>query len=162
MPSRAAAPAPGGMTLIEVMVALSLAGILAAMAATSMRSWNVANAHKGSAAAVQSALRTTQVRAISEGISFCVLFDDAADTYTINRYACDDSPVKVAGPLEMHDPAVRLFGPAFTTTSGGTSSGVTFRPTGSATPGSVKVGREGNPKTYQVHVEGFTGRVSTT
>lgn len=162
MSARTARTDDEGMTLIEVIVVLCLIGVLSAMAATSMRSWNQANAHKGTAAAVQSALRTTQVRAISEGVSFCVRFDDGQDTYTISRYACADSPVTVNGPLSPHDPTVRISAPTFTAPDGSITDAVTFRPTGSASPGSVRIVRTGSPKVYQVNVEGFTGRVSIT
>lgn len=162
MTRRPARSVDDGITLIEVLVAMSLAGVLAAMAITGLRDWAVANAHKGTASAVQTTLRHTQVRAVSEGVSFCVLFDQARGTYTVNRYACNDSPVKVEGPYRVDDAKVRFTGAMFTSPDGTASTGVTFRPTGAAWPGSLKVVRAGAPKEYRVSVEGFTGRVSVS
>lgn len=160
MSRRPALAVADGMTLVEVLVAMSLAGVLAAMAITGYRGWAVASAHKGTANAVQTVLRNAQVRAVSEGVSFCVLFNQAQSTYTVNRFACNDSPQKVEGPYATDNAKVRFTGASFTSPDGTTMTGVTFRPTGAAWPGSVRVVRDGSAKEYLVTVEGFTGRVS--
>lgn len=162
MPARPARPVDDGVTLVEVLVAMCLMGIMAAFAVGGFRDWQAASDHRGTAYAIQTVMRQTQVRAVSEGVSFCILFNDGNETYTVNRYACNDSPQRVDGPLPMAGPSIRLSSPVFTTPDGSPSAGVTFRPTGAAWPGTVKVTRPGTSKQYVLSVEGFTGRVSLT
>ena len=64
---------------MEVMVVVALVGVLSAMAVWGIRGWATASAFKGASQQVQSVLRTTQQRAITEGTSFCVQFDVATD-----------------------------------------------------------------------------------
>lgn len=149
-----------GFSLIEIMVTIVIVGILLALGVGSFRSWALARDHEGSATSLQTTLRQTQVRAITEGVSFCVTFDTDASSYTINRYACGTSLVKVNGPIKTSDPRVHIEDPTFLQNGGGTTNSLLFRPTGTATPGSIKVTRNGSDKTYTVRVEGFTGRVS--
>lgn len=147
-----------GFTLIEVMVTVTLLGMMMAIAVGGFSSWAKASAHSGTAREVQTVLRQAQQRAVTEGLAMCVWFDTGANTYTHYRGACD-SPTKqlLVGPYRTGDPAVRLTAPGFPTT---TSPGVTFYARGTATAGSVKVTRTGSTKEYVVSVEGLTGRVS--
>ena len=108
MPARRARPVDDGVTLVEVLVAMALMGIVAAFALGGFRNWQAASDHRGTAFAIQTVLRQTQVRAVSEGVSFCVMFNDTAGTYTVNRYACDDSPERVDGPWPVAGRSVRL------------------------------------------------------
>ena len=48
----------------------------------------MAEAHKGAATDMQTVMRQTQVRAVTEGVTFCVKFDTAAETYTVYRHPC--------------------------------------------------------------------------
>lgn len=149
-----------GFTLVEVLVTISIMSVLCALAIGAWRSWTLSQNQKGGADAVETILRETQMRAVTEGVSFCVNFDVADGTYTVSRYACDDSPQQVAGPYQFNDPRIHFTSVAFTAPDGSAWTAVTFRPSGSAWPGSLSIIRDGSSKTYTLNVEGFTGRVS--
>lgn len=148
----------GGFTLVEVMVAIVLLGIMMAIAVGGFSSWAKASAHSGTAREVQTVMRQAQQRAVTEGLAMCVWFDVAANTYTVYRGACD-SPAKqhLTGPHQTESPDVRLAAPAFPSAA---SPGVTLYARGTAVQGSVKVTRTGSTKQYVITVEGLTGRVS--
>lgn len=150
----------GGFTLVEVMVTVGLLSILFAFAVGSWRNWTLAQDHKGAADGLQTVLRQTQMRAVTEGVSFCVSFDTAASTYTVSRYACDTPTQHVNGPFHVNDGRIQFADVEFQRPDGTYVDSVTFRPSGSAWPGSLTVTRPGSPVTYVVQVEGFTGRVS--
>lgn len=148
--------------MIEVLVAVALATILMVLGVGSFQRWANASAHEGTATSMQTLLRQTQVRAVTEGVSFCVLFDTTAGSpsYTIYRYACDTTPlVKLLGPYKLPS-GQSLADVAFTAPSGATYTGVTFRPSGTAWPGGLKIARTESTKVYTIKVEGLTGRVS--
>lgn len=150
-----------GFTLIEVLVTISLMGVVMAFAVSGWSSWSRASEQSGTARELQSTLRSTQQRAITEGSTMCVLFDGSGSRYTVYRGACADTgKVRVEGPIATNGAAVRLSVPAFSGTTA--TTGVTFYSRGTATPGSVKVVRTGSSKIYTVAVEGLTGRVSLT
>ena len=151
-----------GYTLAEVMVVVLIMGIIAFLGAGSFQKWALASAHKGTSVDMQTVLRQTHIRAITEGVSFCVSFDTTGGTYTVSRYACETATVKVSGPYAVNDPRVLLVAPQFLQRDGTTLPAVTFRPTGSASPGTVSIRRVGQPQSYTLAVEGFTGRVSFT
>jgi prepilin-type N-terminal cleavage/methylation domain-containing protein len=146
----------GGFTLIEVVVTLALLGIMMAVAVSGWSSWSKASEHVGTAREIQSVLRQTQQRAVTEGGAMCVLFDVTANAYTAYRGACaDTAKALLQGPIEVDSADVQLSSPAFGSPSG---PGVTFYARGTALPGTVKVIRPGSPKEYVVSVEGLTGR----
>ena len=148
-----------GSTLLEVLTTISLMGVLMALAVGGWSAWARASAHTGTAREIQSVLRQAQQRAVTEGVAACVLFDDAADTYTVYRGACSASgKEKVSGPVRT--PAgVALSSPAFTS-NGSPGPGVTFQARGTGSPGEVRVTRQGSSKVYELSVDWLTGRVS--
>lgn len=148
-----------GFTLVEVCWAMAIFGILAAISVGGLRSWTQAREHSGTAVAVQSLLREAQQRAVTEGRPTCVNFDVAAQEYALYRGACDDPARALLQARRPDSGHVRLAAPAFVGPSGSTS-GVTFKPRGTAWPGSVQINRNGAGKVYTVTVEGLTGRVS--
>jgi prepilin-type N-terminal cleavage/methylation domain-containing protein len=153
----------GGFTLIETMVVVGLVSLLSAFGVGAWRSWTIAQAQQGAATDLQTILRQTQVRAVTEGISFCVKFNAAAGTYTVYRYACAPTGnVKVSGPYTLGDARLHLTGVSFNGIAPATTAEVTFRSSGSATPGGLSITRTGSTKTYSLDVEGLTGRVSLT
>jgi len=104
-----------GATLVEVMVVVAMIGTLTAMAVWGIRGWATSSAFKGTSQQVQSVLRTTQQRAITEGTSFCVEFNTETDQYAVFRFACTDSRrVKTAGWFGTGSHEVQLSGPLFT------------------------------------------------
>jgi prepilin-type N-terminal cleavage/methylation domain-containing protein len=148
-----------GFTLIELCWTMAIFAILAAISVGGLHKWTQAREHSGTAVAVQSLLREAQQRAVTEGRPTCVTFDVAAQVYAMYRGACDD-PARVLLQTRRPDSGhVRLASPAFVGPSGPTT-GVTFKPRGTAWPGSVQVTRTGAGKVYTVSVEGLTGRVS--
>lgn len=149
-----------GFTLVELLVAIVLLGLMAALAVGGFSRWAKASAHVGTAREVQTVLRQAQQQAVTEGRATCVWFDAAANTYTLYRGACEVSTKqRLVGPYRTGSPDVRLSGPSFTSQAG-TSAGVTFYARGTASPGQVSVTRDGSPKEYVVKVEGLTGRVA--
>ena len=145
-----------GFTLIEAMVTISLLGILMAIAVSGWSSWAKASAQSGTARGIQSAMRQAQQQAVTEGRAMCVLFDDAADSYTVYRGRCSDS----TGPVETSRSDVDIDAPSFTSAAGTPSAGVTFQARGTGSPGSVKITRAGSSKVYVLTVDWLTGRVS--
>lgn len=148
-----------GFTLVELMFTVLIFGIISAIAVTGLRSWTRAHQQNGTAAGVQSVLREAQQRAVTEGRATCVNFDVAAQTYAMYRGACDDATRVLLQSLRTDATVVRLASPSFVGPSGSTS-GVTFKPRGTAWPGTVQVTRTGSSKVWTVSVEGLTGRVT--
>lgn len=150
-----------GYTLVEVLVVMSLMGIVMAIAVSGWSSWAQSRAHSGAASEIQGVMRQAQQRAITEGLASCVLFDTSADTYTVYRGRCTDTTkVKVSGPFSTS--GVSIVDPAFTSTAGTSTVGASFYGRGTGSPGSVEITREGSTKVYRVSVEGLTGRVSVS
>ena len=148
-----------GFTLIEVLVVISLLGVMMAIAVGGFSSWATASAHSGTAREIQTIMRQAHQRAITEGRATCVWFDTAANTYTLYRGACDGPKTKITGPYETGADEVTISSPTFTAPSGA-NPGVTFFARGTGWPGEVRVTRTGSSKVYVLKVEGLTGRVS--
>ena len=145
-----------GFTLIEVLVTVGLASVLMAFAVAGYHRWAIASEQSGTARELQSLLRNTQQRAVTEGTAMCVQFDTAANTYRVVEGTCDDPGVQLQGPFRTADDRVAIASPSFTAGS----TGVTFFARGTASAGSVQVVRDGSTKVYTIDVEGLTGRVS--
>jgi hypothetical protein len=89
----------------------------------------------------------------------CVNFDLPGQSFTVLRGGCGESGrVPVEGPIRP-EPGVRLITASFSP-GGTTGGGLTFYPRGTATPGSVAIGRDGSTRVDILFVEGLTGRVS--
>jgi type II secretion system protein H len=150
-----------GFTLIELLVTMSLLGVMMTIAVSGWTSWANASEQSGMARELQSALRQTQQRAVTEGNAMCLDFQSSSNQYTVYRGSCDDPlRVKVYGPVVSVAAKARIDSPVFTAPAGATSTGVTFYARGTAWPGTVKIVRAGTSKVYLLHVEGLTGRVS--
>lgn len=150
----------GGFTLIEVLVAIGLSGVMATLAIGGYARWSESSAHIGTAREVQTFMRQAQQQAVTEGRATCVLFNVTSDTYTVYRGACAlSTKQKLTGPHATASKKIELAAPSFAGPSGATT-GVTFFARGTATPGEVRVTRPGSAKVYLLEVEGLTGRVS--
>jgi type II secretion system protein H len=150
-----------GLTLVELVVAMAVMGLLMAIAVSGWRSWATAREHKGTAQQITSVLRQAHQRAVTEGRSACVLFDTARAEWSVFRGRCDATDkVRVQGPFHTASPKVAISSAAFTGTSSTVYPGVTFSPRGTASPGELKLTRSGAERTYVISVEGLTGRVS--
>ncbi|MBA2954489.1 prepilin-type N-terminal cleavage/methylation domain-containing protein [Nocardioides sp. MAH-18] len=160
-PTRRPAAAAAGYTLVEVMTTIGIAGVLMAISVGGWTQYAQAKSQEGAAQEIQSVLRQAQQRAVTEGSSMCVQFDTAVDTFALYRRPCDDSArVLLEGPFDI-DSRVHLAEADFTGASG-SGAGVTFTPRGTASPGTLRITREGTDRVYVVSVEGLTGRVSTS
>lgn len=151
-----------GFTLIEVLVTISLLGVMMAIAVSGWSSWANASAHSGAARELQSAMRQAQQRAVTEGRATCFLFDDAADSYGVYQGRCSEAAkVRVLGPVRVSaSTEVQVASPTFTSAAGTPSAGVSFQARGTGSPGEVRVTRTGSSKVYILRVNGLTGRVS--
>lgn len=150
-----------GFTLIELCATLAIFGVLATVSVGGIQKWTQAREHSGTASTIQSLLREAQQRAVTEGRATCVNFDVGAQLYAMYRGACNDSDRVLLESRRPDSGRVHLAAPAFIGASGSTPGpGVTFKPRGTAWPGSVQITRAGSAKVYTVSVEGLTGRVS--
>lgn len=150
-----------GFTLVELLVTMAVLGLMMTIAVSGWVSWAKASEQSGTARELQSVLRQTQQRAVTEGLAMCVDFNTVSNEYTVYRGPCDDSSrVRVSGPVMTGTADVRIDSALFTAPAGSTSTGVTFYARGTAWPGTVKIVRAGTSKVYLLHVEGLTGRVS--
>ena len=149
-----------GFTMIELLVTISLLGLMMVIAVSGWTSWAKASRQSGTARELLSVMRQAQVRAVTEGRPICVSFRVVENDYTLYRGTCDDTAkVRVIGPVVSDSKDVKLTAPSFTGPAG-SSTGVTFNARGTAWPGSVRLTRTGSSKSYTLTVEGLTGRVS--
>jgi prepilin-type N-terminal cleavage/methylation domain-containing protein len=149
-----------GFTLIELCVAMLIFSVMAALAVYPLRTWMAGERQGSTTSAVEAALREAQQRAITEGRSMCVSFNLGTQTYTFLRGACGTAgQVTLDGPVKP-DTGVRFTAATFAAPAGGTTTGVTFYPRGTASPGTVQISRSGSTRVDTLTVEGLTGRVS--
>lgn len=148
-----------GFSLAEIMVVVLLMSIVMFIGVGTFQRWALSSAHQGAAVDMQTVMRQTHVRAVTEGISYCITFDTDLNQYTLYRYACGTGTVKVNGPYKTADARITINSPRFRQSDGTYKPWLTFRPSGVATEGTVLIRRAGSPKSYTVSVEGFTGRV---
>lgn len=156
----------GGVTLIELIVTLTLMGIVMSIGILAMRNFLMSNREAGTANGIRSALRNASETSLSQGRSFCVYF--TSTTWTVYKTDCTVTANKVGGPYKVDDPSITLSSISFpapatpvpnqTTACPTASRCAYFYPRGTALPGSLRVVRGG--KTYTLNVEGLTSRVS--
>ncbi len=160
-----------GFTMVELLVAMALFGVLAAMGTAGFSATQKTLQARGAHRESVTQLRTVQSRAVAENTAFCVDFGGATTTsWKVYRVPGADSGALAAGfsctsgslagtyaaPGRTGFSAV-----AFTQRNGTTTSYALFYARGSASGGSVKVGGGGG-STYTITVDGLTGRVTST
>ena len=148
-----------GFTLIEVLVTILLLGLIMGFAVSGWSSWAQANEQSGTARELQSLLRQTQQRAVTEGRAMCVQF--GSSSYTVWRRSCDPAlGERIQGPIPTNGADTRIGSPSFKSpTDASLVPSLTFFSRGTATKGSVLITRLGSEKVYTINVEGLTGRV---
>lgn len=163
LPTTRGAHRDGGYTMTEIIVTIGIVGVLMAVAVGGWTRWSGAADQEGTATTIQAVLRDAQQRAVTEGTSVCVAFDVDGDEqgWTVSRGACGATYDQV-GRDDVDGGGTALDSASFSSGAGSPTTGVTFFPRGTATPGSVKVVRRGSDTVWTVSVEGLTGRVSVS
>lgn len=157
-----------GFTLVELIVVMSIVGILMAMSAFGFSSYRNTSEQRGSAQEMVSVLRAASERAISEGRTYCVDLAAAASgnrAYSTWRKACTTAAGGVQSGGTRTTQSSRV---TFTTTVTNPSPApacaaghacVYFYPRGTALPATVTVASSARSKSYTIRVEGLTARV---
>ncbi len=159
-PTRSHPTSSDGFTLVEVCWTMAIFGVLAGVAVTSLHGWTAAERQRATAAAIEAALRETQQRSVTESRTLCVDFDLSAESFSVLRGACASAgQVRIEGPVRP-EKGVDLLSASFTSGGGGTTTGVTFYPRGTASQGTVSLTRANSDHVDHLAVDGLTGRVS--
>lgn len=151
-----------GFTMIELIVVMSIASTLMALAVFGFTNYQRASEHKGTQEQLTSQLRNLSQRAISEGRTYCVALASDSMSYDIWRSSCG-SGTRVQGPLRTRDSRVTLSAtvtvasPAPACPAG--AKCIYFYPRGTATPAQLVVSSSARDTTYTIRVEGLTARV---
>jgi len=155
-----------GFTLLELLVAMILGGILMTLGVFAMRNYLIAQRHSGTATDVRSTLRLAGEQALSEGKTYCVRF--TSTTWTLYKSDCTVAANKAGGPWSVQDGQISFSNVSFpapatpvanqTTACPTAGACAYFYPRGTALAGSLQVVR--NSKAYTITVEGLTARVS--
>ena len=150
-----------GFTLVEMMFAMVLFGILVGIAAPPYARYRTKQQHLGATRELVAFLRKAQVRAVSEETKYSVVFASNGKSATMYRYADSSATTGVAGQvLQMPSSKITMTGASFAQPLGGNGTTAWFYAKGSGSKGTVTVSRSGSSKTYTVDVEGLTARVS--
>ena len=146
-----------GFTLLELMVTMTLVGVLVAIAAAPYRSYQQAQDHLATTRKVVATLRNAQVRAVAEDSTYRVTIATDGRSWTRERLVSGTWREPLRFSADTH---IVLRNAEFLQPDGARAAAVYFYPRGAATKGQLVVARESRSKTYTVTVEGLTARVS--
>ncbi len=148
----------GGFTLVELLTAMLLFGIIVAIAVGPYRNYQRAQGQLAATRKLVAVLRNAQVRSVAEDSSYRVRIATDGKSYHLERLV--GSTWTAQATYQTSDATSVLTSASFRQSDGSTSSTCYFYPRGAATKGSVQVTRSGSSKVYTVNVEGLTARVS--
>ena len=152
-----------GFSLVELLVVTVLIGVIGGAGLTALKGYSSNADLDGSANDVVSALRSTAQRSVTEGRTYCVQFNTAANTFAVYRSSCSSTSTRVGAPIRTRGPAV-VASPSFTPANSvrdvcqAASACAYFYPRGTGSPGQVVVRRPGG-RAITVTIEGLTSRV---
>ena len=152
--------ADAGFTVIELTVAMVIAGMLMALTATGWNRYLASQEAVSASGEVVSVLRNAQMRATAEATTYRVDVDPATRRLTVFRYDGATYVQRTTSTLSGGD--LVLQAAAFRDQLGATTTSAYFYARGTASPGSVVVRRADSDKERTITVEGLTGRVWTT
>lgn len=145
-----------GFTLVELLVVLSIMGILMAMAAPGVLEWRRNAQYKEAAQLASATLRSAKGRSINVNQRIRAVFDLDNNTVTTNR-VLDDGSLSLIGSSEFAAGIVLKGGTDCTAESGTVS--LTFNPNGSSGTGYLCI-FDGTSRKYRVGVSSSTtGRI---
>lgn len=152
-----------GFSLIELLVAMALAALMATLSMTAFRSYQRAQAHKAAVREVVSVLRNAQVKAVTEATTYqCKFTSDSLEIYRDGSLPpASGNKVRtysLEGALEF----VTGSPYGFTHPDGATRPNCLLYARSSATAGEILVRRtDTDPdRDLAVRLEGLTARVS--
>ena len=152
-----------GFTMIELLVTIVIAGVLASIGSVGVLTWRNNSEQQGSAQEVASQLRNVVQRSVSEGRTYCVAFAPTR-SYAVMRRSCGSTGSAVGAVRTTQssrvtiEASVSVPGPALGCPIGTTC--VYFSPRGTATAATILVRSSARSNVYTVQVEGLTSRVS--
>lgn len=127
-----------------------IAGILLALAVGGWRAYSATQAQRGTADDLVVLMREAQQRAVTEGTTYGVQLSPTGPWLLKQSPLSDCTGGTAKGGEVPSQGGITISGP----------SCVLFQPRGTATAGTIKVGRSGSSKVYTIKVEGLTGRAS--
>lgn len=163
--------------MIELMVTILIFGLLSSIAMWAIRGYQRAQEFSGTAHTLVSSLRAVGERAQSEGRTYCVNIDASGSSWSVWRYSCQSTFVSSPGGtaaqvlsnqrVEGSDVTLAVKSGAAFPSSGsnagacpsGSVACVYFYPRGTASSGILLVQQAGQSNSFEVKVEGLTGRV---
>jgi prepilin-type N-terminal cleavage/methylation domain-containing protein len=168
----------GGFSLVELLFAMMLLGILLTLSASALKTFWLRRALDGSTKQVTAQLRQLQQRAVAEShpLVYGARFTEGSDSYTLLRYNPSDPTPPLCrhmNTLTMEDGVEIAEGTSFTASPyttvsecgpvGADDHFVFFFARGTATGGTLKLTHEGLDETSRdttaISVTNLTGRV---
>jgi type II secretion system protein H len=170
MPAAASDSRQQGFTLIELLVVIVLMGVTFTLAVGPYVHYRTSQQHMNSAREIVSVLRNAQTRSVAEERVYRVVFSPSstnsapARSYTVSYRETGGASYTTLSTSTTLDKNLWVASATFDNLAADPDAvpgSVYFYPRGTATQGTLVVGRTGSAKTYTVTVEGLTGRVSS-
>lgn len=147
-----------GFTIVELLVAISIAGVLMALAVPSFSRYQNNHDFVASARQTVAELRLAQAGAVAEETSYRV--DFTVGGRVVKLYRFDGTSFQLVKTTTLPGKSAVLGSPVFRKRDGTSSTSAYFYARGTASDGQVEVQKSGTSKKYVVQVEGLTGRVT--